>query len=67
MRVFGYELRDLPYWRLALLPRPGGFTCLAFGGRFGDGRARVCEKPRWHTDSHAYGLLNNDGTVSEHP
>lgn len=26
--------------------------CFKYNGRFPDGEANVCEKPRWHFDSH---------------
>lgn len=28
--------------------------CWKYGGTRADGKVRVCEKSRWHTDSHAF-------------
>ena len=28
--------------------------CRAYGGQSSDGMPRVCDKPRWHWDSHTY-------------
>lgn len=40
--------------------------CLAYGGPGPDGSSRLCDKPRWHYDSHAYGRHTMpDGTVAE--
>lgn len=30
--------------------------CLSYGGTMVDGRVRVCDKWRHHTDSHAYDI-----------
>lgn len=35
-----------------------GEWCRSFGG-LEDGRPRVCGKPRWHWDSHAYEFLDD--------
>lgn len=52
---------------LALLDRACLHTtelCRAYGGPGPDNTARVCDKPRWHWDSHRYGRWErSDGTV----
>lgn len=39
--------------------------CNAYGGTFSDGTPRVCEKPRWHWDSHTYDRQETVGAAAK--
>lgn len=51
--------RRLSLWLLDQLAQDDGELCNAWGGTMPDGAVRLCGRPRWHTDSHAYDLVRD--------
>ena len=66
------RLPNLRHWKPTWVPRDR-MRCNAFGGIVSDrhyaggrsevGGVRLCDKDRWHTDSHTYEIVPNNGRL----
>lgn len=51
----------LAVWWLERRGAVDRFPCRAYGGVMADGSVRLCDKWRWHTDSHTYEISRSAG------
>ncbi len=54
MKLTRSMMNVLVFWALDFAGFHTHELCWKYGGTNADGTVRVCDKPRWHADSHTF-------------